>query len=299
MVDGSWHWKSTISILNIDPERNIADGLSNRTNHYRRREQQHEKLPPVAQRWNFLSQDEYERPPTVPWFDIQGRVIPNHPELPVHLKNLQPKSPDLVQRVIRRTKRAKQRAKQKESLQVPPSPQSPLVLHAHEDFFPNYPEDWIDVTEEARYDYLVPTHATNVASRTTYDLANAEGAALQNAPAHIKQAVFDVHTVNTELHDHAHTIHGIIDLVLAQNRDVHILALKKLVQGEEIDQDIFPEDVRTFARNYFKTKERVTVLEPKWCPLCKVPASTASPARATLYVCNASTVSTRNPLSCA
>ena len=187
LVDGSWHWKSTISILNIDPERNIADGLSNRTNHYRRREQQHEKLPPVAQRWNFLSQDEYERPPTVPWFDIQGRVIPNHPELPVHLKNLQPKPPDLVQRVIRRTKRAKQRAKQKESLQVPPSHNHHLSYTPTRTFFPNYPEDWIDVTEEARYDYLVPTHATNVASRTTYDLANAEGAALQNAPAHIKQ----------------------------------------------------------------------------------------------------------------
>ena len=39
----------------------IADGLSKRTNDCRWRERQLGKLPPVAERWNFLSQDEYER----------------------------------------------------------------------------------------------------------------------------------------------------------------------------------------------------------------------------------------------
>ena len=37
-----------------------ADGLSERTNDYRWREQQLEKLPPVAERWNVVSQDGYE-----------------------------------------------------------------------------------------------------------------------------------------------------------------------------------------------------------------------------------------------
>ena len=202
-----------------------ADGLSKRTNGCRWRERQLEKLPPVAERWNFLSQDEYERLPTAPWFDQQGRVIPNHPEIPIHLKNLQPNPPDLVHRVIRRSKRSKRRAKRNEALHSPlPSPPPP-ILHAHEDFYPDYPEDWIDVTEEARHDYLLPTHATNIASRTTYDVANTEGAALQNAPTHIKQAVMAIRSVNTELHEHTHTVHGIKDLVLAQNRDVHVLAI--------------------------------------------------------------------------
>ena len=67
-----------------------ADGLSKRLNDCRWREQQLEKLPSVAERWNFLSQDQYERLPTAPWFDVQGRVIPNHNELPSHLKYLQP-----------------------------------------------------------------------------------------------------------------------------------------------------------------------------------------------------------------
>ena len=145
------------------------------------------------------------------WFDVQGQVIPNHPELTQHLKNLQSNPPNLVQRVVRRTQRIKRRDKQKEALPPPPPP----ILHAHEDFYPDYPEDWIDVTEEARCDYLLPTH---VASRTTYELTNTEGAALQSAPAHVKQAVMAIRSVSTELHEHAHTVHGIKDVVLAQNR---------------------------------------------------------------------------------
>ena len=149
--------------------------------------------------------------------------------------------------------RIERRDKQKEALQVPLPPPPPPILHAHEDFYHDYPEDWRDVTEEARCDYLLPTHETNVASRTTYELTNTEGAALQSAPGHVKQAVMAIRSVSIELHEHAHTVHGIKDLVRTQNRDVHVLALKKLVNGESIDQEIFPEDVRTSSkrRSYF------------------------------------------------
>ena len=34
-----------------------------------------------------------------------------------------------------------------------------------------------------------------------------------------------------------------------------MLAIKKLVAQESIDHDIFPEDVRAFARNYYKLKK--------------------------------------------
>ena len=97
-----------------------------------------------------------------------------------------------------------------------------------------------------------------------------------------------IRSVNTELHEHVHTVHGIKDLVLAQNWDVHVLAIKRLVHGEGKNQDILPKDVRTFARNYFKQKkellflnsigERVTVLELKRCSLCEIPGFTASAA---------------------
>ena len=104
-------------------------------------------------------------------------------------------------------------------------------------------------------------------------MANTEGATLQGAPTHIKQAVMAIRSVNTELHEHTHTVHGIKDLVLAQNRDVRVLALKKLVHGENIDQDIFPEDVRAFARNYFKEKKVLLFLNSNGVLCVKYPPS--------------------------
>ena len=52
-------------------------------------------------------------------------------------------------------------------------------------------------------------------------------------------------------------MNGIKDLVLAQNRDVHVLAVKKLVMHEPIDKDIFLENVRAFARNFYNQKKEV------------------------------------------
>ena len=78
-------------------------------------------------------------------------------------------------------------------------------------------------------------------------------------------------SVNTKLHEHTHTVPGIKDLVLAQ--DVHVLALKKLVQGEGISQEIFPEDVRTFARNYFKQKKELLFLNSNGVLCVKYPLS--------------------------
>ena len=195
-----------------------ANGLSKRTNDYRLREQQLEKLPLVAERWNFLSQEEYQQLPTAPLFDVQGRMIPNQPNLPSHLRHVQPTPPSMVKRNIRRTQQTKRREKQKVALQAPLPAPAPLVLHAHENFYPDYLKDWIDVTEEASQDYLLPTHDTNVALRTTFALVEATGAVLQNAPNNIKQAVLAIRDLSTVLHRHAHTVHGIEDLVLVQNR---------------------------------------------------------------------------------
>ena len=53
-----------------------------------------------------LSADEFDKLPTAPWFDVQGRVIPNHPDLPEHMQNLEPEVPNLVRRVFRQKQRA-------------------------------------------------------------------------------------------------------------------------------------------------------------------------------------------------
>ena len=92
-------------------------------------------------------------------------------------------------------------------------------------------------------------------SRTVYSVTGANAATLQNTPSGVRDSIMALRDIDTELHEHAHTVHGIKDLVLAQNRDVHVLALKKLVQCQPIDHDIFRENVREFARNYFRQKK--------------------------------------------
>ena len=200
--------------------------MSKRTNEYRCREKQLEQQPAAGERWNFRSADEFDKLPVAPRFDLQGRVIPNHPDLPAHLQNLEPKAPSPVIGVLRRTQRATRRDKKAKALAAPLSPPPPLALQPHEESYPDYPEDWIDVTAEARGDYLLPTHAVSVPSRTVYSVAGASAARLQGTPSGVRDSIMALKDIDTELHEHAHTVHGIEDLVLAQNRDVHVLALK-------------------------------------------------------------------------
>ena len=78
-----------------------------------------------------------------------------------------------------------------------------------------------------------------------------------------------VRDLNTDLHEQAHTVHGIKDLVLAQNCDILFQDLKKLVKRESIDQDFYDE-VRAFACIYFKQKGLI-VNQLKWSPACEIP----------------------------
>ena len=181
-----------------------ADGLSKRTNEYRCREQQLAQLPAIGERWNFLSAEEFDNLPIAPWFDLQGRIIPNHPDLPPHLQNLEPKAPDQALRVLRRVQRANKRKRQAEALAAPLPPQPPPVLQKHEDFYPDYPEDWIDVTAEASEDYLLPTHAVNVPSRTIYSVTGTSNAMLQNSPGGVRESIMALKDIDTELHEHTH-----------------------------------------------------------------------------------------------
>ena len=229
-----------------------ADGLSKRTNEYRWREKQLAQLPAAGERWSFLSAEEFDKLPVARWFDLQGRVIPNHPDLPAHLQNLEPGAPNQTLRVLRRTQRANRRDREAKALAAPLPPPRQFLPG---DFYPDNPEDWIDVSAEASEDYLLPTHAVNVPSRTVYSVAAESAAKLQSTPSGVRDSIMALRDINTELHEHAHTAHGINDLFLAQNRDVHVLALKKLVMSESIDHDIFPEDVREFARNYLRQKK--------------------------------------------
>ena len=50
---------------------------------------------------------------------------------------------------------------------------------------------------------------------------------MQSAPSGVRDLVMAIRDIDTERHENANTVHGAKDLVLAQNRDVHVLAIKR------------------------------------------------------------------------
>ena len=132
-------------------------------------------------------------------------------------------APSPVRRVPRQTERANKRDKQAKALVAPLPPLPSPELQVHEEFYPIYPEDCIDVrgTEEASENYLLPMHAAIVPSRTIKTVTEASTEAMQGAPSGVRDSVMALRDIDTEPHEHVKTVHGIKDLVLAQNRDVH------------------------------------------------------------------------------
>ena len=108
----------------------------------------------------------------------------------------------------------------------------------------------MELTEECRQDYLLSTHVANIPSRTTYPLTKTGKQTQDTAPKYVREVSLTINEVNLELHEHTNTVHGLKDLLLAQNRDVHILAIKKLVAKDSKDNEILPENVRVFAKSY-------------------------------------------------
>ena len=84
--------------------------------------------------------------------------------------------------------------------------------------------------------------------------------ALRRLPMQCQEQADVLRLVGTELHEHQSTMRGLKDLHLAQNRDVHLLALKKLMKNEPLDDALFPEDVQDFAKRYFHQKKDLLFL---------------------------------------
>ena len=81
-------------------------------------------------------------------------------------------------------------------------------------------------------------------------------------PPECQRQAHALRTVGTELQEHFLTRRGLKDLHLAQSRDVHLLALRKLMKGEPLEDAMFPEDVQDFARRYFHQKKDLLFLNP-------------------------------------
>ena len=218
--------------------RNV-DGLSKRTNDYVHREKILEKLPEVSEGFNFMTQKDYEALPTVPYFDKHGRLIPDHPELPPEARAQLP----LLYILGKGPKR---------SLQEPSASDAPWYPQVQWETAPTIDEDHR------------PNHILSIATGVPparLDTGEPHPA-LEGMPPECQRQAHALRTVGTELQEHFLTRRGLKDLHLAQSRDVHLLALRKLMKGEPLEDAMFPEDVQDFARRYFHQKKDLLFLNP-------------------------------------
>ena len=91
---------------------------------------------------------------------------------------------------------------------------------------------------------------------------NRRDPALRRLPTQCQEQADVLRLVRTELHEHQSTMRGLKDLHLAQNRDLHLLALKKLLKNETLEDILFPEDVQDFAKQYYHQKKDLLCLNP-------------------------------------
>ena len=87
--------------------------------------------------------------------------------------------------------------KRERALRAPLPEARVAMLQTHDDFNADYPVDLIEITEEARQDYLLPTHVANVPSRITYALDETVEHAMVSAPTVVKQAALAIKDIDT------------------------------------------------------------------------------------------------------
>ena len=215
-----------------------ADGLSKRTNDYVHREKIVEALPEVSKGFSFMSQKDYEELPTVPYIDKHGKFIPNHPELPPEARAQLP-----VLYILKKP------------------PKEDLTSDQSLSSIPWYPQvQWENTptsTENDRPNCILSVTTKVPAARLD---TTKRDPALRRLPMQCQEQADVLRLVGTELHEHQSTMRGLKDLHLAQNRDVHLLALKKLMKNEPLDDALFPEDVQDFAKRYFHQKKDLLFL---------------------------------------
>ena len=215
-----------------------ADGLSKRTNDYVRREKIVEALPEVSKGFSFMSQKDYEELPTVPYIDKHGKFIRNHPELPPEARAQLP-----VLYILKKP------------------PKEDLTSDQSLSSIPWYPQvQWENTptsTENDRPNCILSVTTKFPAARLD---TTKRDPALRRLPMQCQEQADVLRLVGTELHEHQSTMRGLKDLHLAQNRDVHLLALKKLMKNEPLDDALFPEDVQDFAKRYFHQKKDLLFL---------------------------------------
>ena len=180
--------------------RNV-DGLSKRIIDYIHCEQIFEKLPEVSEGFNFMSQKEYNDLLTVPYFDKHGRIIPDHPDLPPEARARLP-----LLYILKMKRKSR-------TLEEAPGDT------------PWYPQIQWETTPTLEEDKR-PNCILSITTRVPPARIDVTDPTLSKLPIECQIQADVLRTIGTELHEHHLTKYGLKDLHLAQNRDMHLLALK-------------------------------------------------------------------------
>ena len=145
--------------------------------------------------------------------------------------------------------------KQNEQTEEPPEPDNDI---------PWYPAVQWENTP-VTFDHEKPTHVMSVTTDAPAARIHVLDKNYVTLPEKCKEHVNVLRETDTELHEHHATVRGLNELRLAQNRDVHLLALRKLMKEEELDESIFLPDVQDFARRYFHQKKDLLFVNDILC----------------------------------
>ena len=206
--------------------RNV-NGLSKRTNDYINREQILEKLPEVSEGFNFMSQKDYDELPTVPYIDKRGHLIPDHPKLPPEARAQLP-----LLYILQKKRKSKQPEEPTGDTPWNPEIQWETPPTLEEDEQPNQILSITTRVPPARIDTTKPDPT------------------LGALPVECQKQADILRTIEAELHEHHLTKYGLRDLHMAQNRNVNLLALKKLMKNEPLEDPMFPDEIQDFAKRY-------------------------------------------------
>ena len=186
-----------------------------------------------------MSQKDYDKLPTIPYIDKRGHLIPNHPELPSEARVRLP------------------------LLYILQKKQKNKSLEESTGDTPWYPEIQWETTSTLEED----ERSNRILSITTrvpparIDTTEPDPT-LGALPAECQKQADVLRTIEAELHEHHLTKYGLRDIHMAQNRDVHLLALKKLMKNEPLEDPLFPDEVQVFAKRYYNQKKDLLFLNP-------------------------------------
>ena len=172
-------------------------------------------------------------------YDKRGHLIPDHPELPPEARARLP-----LLYILQKKRKNNQ----------PKEPTGDI---------PWYPEIQWETTPTMEEDER-PNRILSITTRVPparIDTTKPDPT-LGTLPVECQKQADILRTIETELHEHHLTKYGLRDLHMAQNRDVHLLALKKLMRNEPLEDPMFPDEVQDFAKRYYHQKKDLLFLNP-------------------------------------